>query len=103
MDIVWIGEWGEEEDEEEDKEEDKEDKEGEEGRDERRCEWLSEQAKASKLVRSVSSGNLQEGMSTSNEVSGYPLICYPVIRLCETKSLAAIWAPTLSWHCDPGR
>ena len=69
MDIVWIGEWGEEEDEEEDKE-GKEDKEGEEGRDERRCEWLSEQAKASKLVRSVSSSNLQGGMSTSNEVSG---------------------------------
>ena len=70
MDIVWIGEWGEEEDEEEDKE-GKEDKEGEEeGRDERRCEWLSEQAKASKLVRSVSGSNLQGGMSTSNEVSG---------------------------------
>ena len=53
---MWIGEWGEEdgdEDEEEDEEEEEEE-EDDDGRDERSCEWLEEQAKASRLVRSVS-------------------------------------------------
>ena len=74
---MWIGEWGEEDkdEEDEDKDEDKgedeveDEDEEKEGRDERSSEWLEEQAKASRLVRSIRS--LQGGMSTSNEEAGF--------------------------------
>ena len=63
MDIVWIGEWGDDDDEDE------------VGRDERCCarseveeeEEGEEEAKASRLVRSVSSLQGVRGMSTEGD------------------------------------
>ena len=57
MDIVWIGEWGDD------------DEEDEVGRDERCCarSEVEEEAKASRLVRSVSSLQGVRGMSTEGD------------------------------------
>ena len=70
---MWIGEWGEDDkdedkDEEEDEDEDEDEDEEDAGRDERSSEGLEAQAKASRLVRSVSSLQGVRGMSTEGNV-----------------------------------
>ena len=59
---MWIGEWGEDDKDEEDEDKGEDEDEEDAGKDERSSEGLEAQAKASRLVRSVSS--LQGGMSS---------------------------------------
>ena len=74
-----IGYWWTDGDEDEEEDEEDED---DDGRDERSCEWLEEQAKASRLVRSVSSSLQKECQ---------PLMRYPVMLNMLELSQMYLW------------